>query len=217
MPLPQAGAKWFAEKFRGRLERPPADFGGILVLVPTRSAAKNLREAIFSECLSRGFEGVCHLSVGTPEDEIAKFLDPEKNATGSLVSAAWIAALSRARLKTLTGLFPFGAPKREDFSNVAGELEFLQNALAENLLGIAGAAEKLADSPDARRWENLAELEAAFEEVLAQAGARPRRELLKEAAAARAAAGEKFVVCMGNPDMPAALKLMLEKFSENGA
>jgi len=217
MPLPQAGAKWFAEKFRGRLERPPADFGGILVLVPTRSAAKNLREAIFSECISRGFGGVCRLSVGTPDDEIAKFLDPEKTATAALVSAAWISALSRARLKTLTGLFPFDAPKREDFSSLARELEFLQNALAENLLGIASAEKILADSPDARRWENLAELEAAFESALEKSGARPRRELLKEAAAARAAAGEKFVVCMGNPDMPAALKLMLEKFSENGA
>ena len=69
--LPKACAKWFVEKFADRLERRPASFEKILVLTPTRNAAKNFKNAVFAECLSRGVDAISQLRAGTLEDELA--------------------------------------------------------------------------------------------------------------------------------------------------
>ena len=171
--LPKACAKWFVEKFADRLERRPASFEKILVLTPTRNAAKNVKNAVFAECLSRGIDAISQLRAGTLEDELARNGTDRDEPQSTLARAIWTDILGSRDLSEFASLFPAETPKREDFASVCRQFMFLQDALAENLLTISDAAKKLADTPDAARWNELAALEKIFAERVAKRGKTP--------------------------------------------
>ncbi len=216
-PLPEIGAKWFVARFESRLKNVPASFDGIIVLSPTRAAAKSLREAIFAECVAKGIEGICELTITTLEDELSLYQDTSKTATVTEIRAAWLSTLKECNLSKFYALFPTEIPKRADFFNVAKEIEFLQNTLAENALRISDAANILADTPDAQRWRDLAELEFHFENVLARAERLTQLQSLKNSISARVQKGAKNIVVMGNPDVSATLKKFLNAIENSGA
>ena len=211
--LPKACAKWFVEKFADRLERRPASFEKILVLTPTRNAAKNFKNAVFAECLSRGIEAISQLHVGTLEDELARNGIDRDEPQSTLARAIWTDILDSRELSAFASLFPAETPKREDFANVCRQLMFLQNALAENMLTISDAAKKLADTPDAARWNELAALEKIFAERVSARGETPHAKSLKNAVERTANAGWETIVVAGNPDISPTLKSLLDTFA----
>ena len=211
--LPKACAKWFVEKFADRLERRPASFEKILVLTPTRNAAKNFKNAVFAECLQRGIEAISQLHVGTLEDELARNGIDRDEPQSTLARAIWTDILDSHKLSEFASLFPAETPKREDFANVCRQLMFLQNALAENLLTISDAAKKLADTPDAARWNELAALEKIFAERVEARGKTLHAKSLKNAVERTANAGWETIVVAGNPDVSPTLKSLLDTFS----
>ena len=217
-PLPKCGAGWFLDFFADRLDNRPASFDGILALVPTRAAAKNLRGAIFAECVSRGIESYSQLRISTLEDELSARQGGlrESVLTATQTRTLWMDVLARGGLRARYALFPNGAPKRPDFFDVAGELMFLQESLADNLLTISRAAEILSDSPDAERWRDLAELEALFFEKAENMGKIPRVESLERALELSANSNTETLAIVGNPDVSALLKSLAKRFDALG-
>lgn len=211
--LPKACAKWFVEKFADRLERRPASFEKILVLTPTRNAAKNFKNAVFAECLSRGIDAISQLRAGTLEDELARNGTDRDEPQSTLARAIWTDILDSRDLSEFASLFPAETPKREDFASVCRQFMFLQDALAENLLTISDAAKKLADTPDAARWNELAALEKIFAERVAKRGKTPHAKSLKNAVERTANAGWETIVVAGNPDVSPTLKSLLDTFA----
>ncbi len=215
-PLPELGAKWFVERFKERLQDIPITFDKILVLTPTRAAAKNLHNSIFAECIAQGIEGISELTITTLEDELSQYQQTSQTATSTEIQASIIATLSEIELSDLNGLFPCGIPIRKDFLNIAKEIEFLKDALAENLMSISDASKMLADSPDAERWENLAKIEILFEEKLTKVGLFTHLQSLKKSLENSASSGVDTVVVIGNPDISVPLKEFLNLSEANG-
>ena len=206
-PLPKISAKWFVDLFAERLSQIPVSFGKILVLVPTRASAKNLRQAIFNECVERGVNGICELTIKTLEDELADYDNPQNTISATETRATWISILNEIDLDSLTALFPFAVPSRSDYFHFAKELEFLQNTLAENLESILSASEKLRDSPDSQRWQDLKNLEAIFDDKTRKIQKLTRLQSLKNAISQSVESGKwKYVVVVGNPDVSTVLK-----------
>ncbi|MBP3358802.1 MAG: PD-(D/E)XK nuclease family protein [Opitutales bacterium] len=215
--IPEISAKWFVDTFAEKLTQVPVSFSDVLVLVPTRASAKNLREAILGECFAREVYGVCELNIKTLEDELTEYQKQTNAITAIETRATWIASFQDAPLENFTGLFPFTTPSRNDYSHLAKELEFLQNTLAENLQTISSASDKLADSPDNRRWQDLKQLEIIFNNKVQQGEKLTRIQSLKSAIEKSTQSGNwKHVVVIGNPDASAVLKEYLTQLDSNG-
>ena len=210
-PIPEIASKWFVDTFAEKLTQTPVSFSDILVLVPTRAAAKNLRDAILSECFAREVYGVCELNIKTLEDELAEYQKQTNTITATEARATWISTFDAINLNNLTGLFPYTTPSRNDHFHLAKELEFLQNTLAENLESIASTSDKLFDSPDAQRWQDLKSLEITFEEKVNQSGKLTRLQSLIEAIEHSTKLSKcKHVAVVGNPDASPLLKRYLK-------
>ena len=217
-PLPQISAKWFVDLFAERLSQTPVSFGGILVLVPTRASAKNLRQAIFSECVKRGINAFCELSIKTLEDELAEFENNQNTISTTETRATWITTLLETDLEQLTALFPFKTPTRTDFFQFAKELEFLKKILADNLLNIASANNILANSPDSQRWQNLKYLEEIFDAKVKEMGKLTHLQSLQNAITQSVESGKwQHIVVVGNPDVSIVLKKYLQLQDSVGA
>ena len=214
--LPHCGAKWFCRFFADRLDRRPASFESILVLVPTRAAAKSLRTAILGECVARGVQAVANLAISTLEDELAKSQDRNATPTAAESTAVWLDILRRGNLAQYTALFPSDTPQRADLLNVVGQIASLQKTLAENLLTISQAAERLADTPDAPRWHDLSALEKIFSRRLAEAGKIHPAQSLSNAVEAAADGAFDTLVSIGNPDVSVILKKLETAFEAHG-
>ena len=216
-PIPEIASKWFVDTFAEKLTQIPVSFSDILVLVPTRAAAKNLRDAILSECFAREVYGVCELNIKTLEDELAEYQKQTNTITATETRATWIATFEEAHLKNFTGLFPFTSPTRPDYFKLAKEFEFLQNTLAENLKTISSAFDKLADTPDCRRWQDLKQLEIIFNEKVKQAGKSTHIQSLESAIEKSVQSGKwKHVIVVANPDASVVLKEYLTRLDSNG-
>ena len=215
-PLPRCGAKWFCRFFADRLDRRPASFESILVLVPTRAAAKKLRAAILGECSAHGVNAIANLTISTLEDELAKSQDRTATPTSAESAALWLDILRRENTAQYTALFPADPPQRADLLNVVGQIASLQQTLAENLMTISQAAEKLADTPDALRWRDLAELEEIFSGRLAELGKIHPAQSLSNALEAAASGAYDTLVSLGNPDVSTILKKLETAFEARG-
>lgn len=216
-PIPEIASKWFADTFADRLTEIPVTFCDILVLVPTRASAKNLREAILTECFARNIFGVCELNIKTLEDELAEYNNTEKTISATETRATWISTFKEAQLKDLTGLFPLSTPARTDYFHLAKEIESLQNTLAENLENISSASDKLSDTPDAQRWQDLKYLEKIFEEKVKQSKKLTRLQSLNNAIKESVESRKwKYVAVVGNPDASSVLKKYLTQLDSSG-
>jgi ATP-dependent helicase/nuclease subunit B len=149
----------------------PLDLSRVLVLVPTKQAGRRLREALADHAARRG-QGVFAPRVMTPDALLNTPMDATvASRLDSLL--AWCAVFRDLRLEEFREVFPVDPPLR-NFSwtlRLAQEFTGLQTALAEGGLRIADVAAKTgADFPERPRWQQLRELEARHDAVLARAG-----------------------------------------------
>ena len=182
------------------------DWSGVLVVVPTAQSGRRLREALAEACggamLSPKFATPGAILRGEDAPGIAQNWEEE---------LAWV-----AELEAVGNWEPFAAlmpePDRADDGWAAGlarELGALRRELQENGHTLASAAQRLAESVEADRWQVLATLERGMRRRLDGWGlrdrSRPFHEILPSVAAARR------IVLAGVPDLPPVVAAALEK------
>lgn len=192
----------------------PLDLGDTLVVVPTRQAARRLRERLALAAQARGTMVLSPLIV-QPE----YFVRPRQAVASRAESLAALATvLEHMDYADYPQVFPgHAAQQARRFPwrlETAAMLIDLRRLLAESGLTVAAAAERLqaADpalpDPEPQRWQQLAALEAAFLDVLQAHGLRdPAAAQIAAAAQARLPDHIRKLVLMCVPDpMPLALQ-----------
>lgn len=165
-PLPEQVAAWLIEQ-AGWAGDAPLDLGHWLILVPTRQSGRRLREALAVAAAARA-QAVFAPRVVVPEAlpaEVARRPDP---ASREQVLVAWMRVLLAARPAAYRAVFPVDPPRRDEAwaRGLAGRLQRVQQELAAGGLRMADVL-RVEDLPETKRWEELAQLEAQFDEALA--------------------------------------------------
>lgn len=190
------------------------DLSDRLIVVPTRQAGRRLREALAVHAAERG-GAVLAPRVLVPE-QILDLAQPAGLAVASRaqVLLAWAEVLRTARLEDLREVFPLDPPER-DFAwalRLAGEMTRLQAALAEGGLRFAAVAPRAGDGfAEARRWEQLAQLEREVDARLAAQGVAAQAAVALATANAPAAPpeGVRRVALLAVADpLPAVLRVV---------
>lgn len=212
-PLAELSAEWFLNRFQDIISKTPADFSKILVIVPTRSAARNFRNALFA---SGKIESACGLKISTFEDALSRVEDKSNTISATQIKAMWMSVLESENLSLLRGLFPNVVPARKDFFNFVEELMSLQNSLLEGLLTINLAFEKLEKSTcyDVDRWRDLAFLERVFFEKLAKLNLKSLFETRIDNIKSLLDEDFEFVEVLGCPEVSTSLANFLKGVSD---
>lgn len=207
--LPQAAA-WLARDWDPA--RGPLDLGQTLVIVPTRQSGRRLREALAELAAARG-HAVFPPVVLLPE-ELAQPAAAGAPAASRLESQlAWAGVLREIDLDEFREVFPLDPPAR-NFSwaaRLAKQFQQLQKTLAETGLRFGDVPRRGgADTPEAARWSQLAQLEARYDAALALRGWRDaqaaRISAIRDGVAPR---GVGRVVLLATPDpLPIAIELL---------
>jgi ATP-dependent helicase/nuclease subunit B len=202
--LPGLAAEHLARDWHGG----PLDLADTLVLVPTRQAARRLRERLARLAAERG-TGVLPPLVLPPAGLIALALPADMPvASAADVLAAWTDAIRRLDARTAPNLFPHGRVWTRDFAGclgVARQLDGVRQLLAANGLLVRDVPERLAAAgaacTDPARWHEFAAIETACCERLRALGlADPAEARQRAAAAPRLPPGIARVVLLGLPD-----------------
>jgi ATP-dependent helicase/nuclease subunit B len=216
-PLVTAAVAWLAADWVGDA---PLDLADQLVVVPTRQAGRRLREALASHA------ALHHQAVFPPRVVMPEQLLAAAAPAGTAVASrsefllAWTEVLRAADLPALRSVFPVDPPARSFAwaSRLARELVRLQVTLAESGLRLGEVVTRLGESfPEADRWRQLGELEAACDAVLAARGlCDPQAAKIAFAAAPTPPAGLRRIVLAGCPDpLPLSLRV-LASYAEAG-
>lgn len=142
----------------------PIDLGNLLIIVPTRQAGRQLREALVRRCAAGG------AALLSPRIETPTFL-VEPEATGRQLAnpaeelAIWAKIFIEANLERFQALFPV-PPESQDFrwALASGEMmQRLRGILTEGGYLINDVLRQFdADLQEPERWQNLAELESLY-------------------------------------------------------
>ena len=208
-PLIHGVVAWLA---RGWLGEGPLDLTGTLVVVPTGQSERRLREALASHAATRN-QAVFPPRVVMPA-ELATLNAPATGvATKPELLLAWVQTLLHADFDALREVFPKDPPQR-NFAwavRLANEFIRLQTTLTENGLRMADVPARAGENfPEAARWHQLGELEAACEAVLAQHGLYdPQAVKIAFARNPASPDGINRIVVAGTPDpLPLAIKVL---------
>ncbi len=208
---------WLAADWSGTTA---LDLADQLVVVPTRQAGRRLREALATHAAARN-QAVFPPRVLMPEQLVASAA-PAGTTVASRAEflLAWTEVLRSADLAALRAVFPVDPPARSFAwaSRLAREFVRLQSTLAESGLRMADVVTRAGDSfPEADRWVQLGELEAACDAVLAERGlCDPQAAKIDFAAAPVPPVGIRRIVLAGSPDpLPLAVRV-LAAYAEAG-
>ena len=203
-PLLEQAAEWLMAQTG---ESDLLDLGELLAVVPTRNAARRLREMLANLAAERGTAVIPPLCgpptlLANPEVGAAKIGRPLASAAEVLLS--WISVLRSIEVEGFAHVFPI-KPGIRDFSwaqGMAGDLIEVRLILGEAGLLMADVARRLpAEHEEKQRWMELGRIEEEYLTML--------RELDRcDPVAARAQAAEqaslpestKRVVVMGTAD-----------------
>lgn len=143
-----------------------------LIVVPTRTAARRLRERLAEQASLRE-SVVIPGPVVIPEYFIEDRQNRFSAATDSLVMAVWVKLLEEVSLDDYPALFPrpdSTAVNRQWALDMAEKLINVKRELGEAALTIKEAGERLSDSPEQGRWQELARLESEYQRRLKDLG-----------------------------------------------
>lgn len=215
-PLPDVGAGFFIEKFKDKIDKNTANYKDITVFLPTRGAARTLKNAIVSRLFKAGITNVLGLNIGTYEDYLGNFLDSKKAMTKLENFAIWFSIILNCNFDLIDALLPETKNiSRKEVMHIAKEIMFLQQKLNENLISIKQASEKFVDSPDCKRWQNLAFLEEIYNYKVEELGKITQLDNLFDAIESASKSIENLLI-IGNPDISLSLKFFVNKVGENG-
>jgi ATP-dependent helicase/nuclease subunit B len=188
----------------------PLDLSHRLILVPTRQSGRRLREAL-AEAAAAHDQAVFAPQVMVPESLPAAVAQLPAVATRHQILVAWMRVLLAAHPAAYRAVFPIDPPQRDAAwaRRLAERLARVQNELAAGGLRMRDvlAAPQM---PEAARWQELAQLEAEFDRVLAEQGVNSA-VVASQAGLATAAlpTGIESVVLAGCPDPnPAAIRYL---------
>jgi ATP-dependent helicase/nuclease subunit B len=207
--LVNAATDWLAGGWNGK---GPLDLSDVLAVVPTAQAGRRLRESLAGHA-ARSQQAVFPPRVILPDGLALLDVPTAGMATRTELLLAWTETLRLARLDELREVFPVD-PAQRDFAwatRLGREFIRLQVMLAENGLRMRDVAARAGDEafPEAARWVQLGELEAACEEALAARGLRdPQAARIEAARRPAAPVGVSRIVVAGTPD-PLALAVQV--------
>ena len=214
--IPTSIAQWFVENLRDK--KIPSFFGEALILVPTKSAGKNLRIEILNTLQQCGVQAMSGLKISTLESFFAELITDETCATYSQRIASWIQALTSKTPKF--SIFPNGEPNRENLLEIAIELDALKGILSEKPATFAQTKTLLQQSSDIQNpyeqslWTELSTLEKEYENNLAKMGVKCKYQALQQALSKPIFPYKKIVVA-GSADVPANLKTLFENIDSS--
>ena len=189
------------------------DFSDQLVVVPTRQSGRRLREALASHAAAFN-QAVFPPRVVMPEQLVATSAPLGTTvASRSELLLAWTEVLRAADLASLREVFPIDPPSRSFgwASRLAREFIRLQATLAEGGLRMGDVVTRAGVSfPEAARWVQLGQLEAAFVAVLASRGlCDPQAAKIAFAMAPTPPVGIRRIVLAFSPDpLPLAVRVL---------
>jgi ATP-dependent helicase/nuclease subunit B len=207
--LPQAVA-WLARDWHPG--RGPLDLSDTLAIVPTRQSGRRLREALAELAAGQG-HAVFPPVVLLPEELAQPSAAPGSNASRLESQLAWAGVLREIDLDEFREVFPLDPPART-FSwaaRLAKQFQQLQKTLAENSLRFADVPRRGgADTPEAARWAQLAQLEALYDVALGQRGWRdPQSARISAARDPAVPRGVRRIVLLATPDpLPIAIDVL---------
>lgn len=208
-PLPQIAAEWLAGHLENRLSDKPPYFGDILIIAPTRFAARGIHGRFAEILAARGAAAFAGFKIETIESVLEGATARIKTLNTAESLAIWLDVLSDADRSQCFGLFPNGRPGRGDFINIARQISDLQAALSENAHTIGSAAEALGEKADGR-WKSLAYLEGEFFKRARETGKEPRFAALAKAAKNPGKMRFSEIAILGNPDISGLTRTLLE-------
>lgn len=215
--LPKIAAEWLAERFEKRLSDRPPYFGDVLILAPTRFAARNIQMRFAETLATRGVRAFAGFKIETIESVLEGAAARIKTLNAAESLSIWLEVLANADRGKCYGLFPNGQPGRDNFINIARQVSELQAALAENTHTIGSATDALGEKADAR-WKSLAYLEEEFFGRAQKTGKTPRFSALIEAAKNPGKMEYSEIAILGNPDISGLTTTLLESAqAESGA
>ncbi len=211
-PIPAIVAEWIVQTLRK--DKSTAILEKTLVIVPTKSSAKNLREEIFEEIDRENINAISGLSITTLETVIAELTSGQNIATSPQRIAAWLNALANS--KNCNCIFPNGMPARENLFETANALDKLSGIVSEKLSSFADVAQFLQNDKsnsngyELSLWRELEKLELEYKKNLRENSLTCKYEAITSAIENAKLDFDNIVIAV-NPDSPA----LLEKFLES--
>ena len=183
-----------------------------LVIVPTSQSGRILRESLAATA-----SALLAPTVATPGSLL--HLDDPSIAPPWLEKIAWISALESltpADWEKHGGLLPT-PPAQDDLPSdwavsLASEITSLRTTLQDHLHNLFSASKFLTNTPEAARWEALAEIEILAEKKLTEWSYQSRSTALRTNFKLP---DYEHIVLAGITEMPACLATALESFSGN--
>lgn len=195
------------------------DLRGVLVVVPTRNAGRRLMEALVAEVEDRGIPGVFPPRILTP-NAVADLVIGDGDGDGVTIAGraesllCWAAVLSAVDPSEFSEVLPDARPEGNAWAVALGrEIEGVRRELGEHGLGLADVVDRCPE--EARRWRELAKLEALYiERLWGQSLEDRHRARVDGLAGADPPDGIERIVVLFVPDpLPLAMRV-LERFGE---
>lgn len=189
------------------------------MIVPTRGAARGLRRGLLVQAQNEGVAGLLTPEIRTPSYLLDLGVDEGTVATPTHRLIAWVEVFLAVETSAYSQLFPeqFKTTGFRWALQMGQDLIALQDALGEGGFSIASAVPRVAETsnPEARRWDELAALEALYLKRLASMG-------LLDPVAARWSAHLKVaeslcwerIVLLGVADPPRGVDALLHGLAE---
>ncbi len=194
------------------------DLRDTLTVVPTRNAGRRLREAL-AEKAAEADGAVIPGPIVTPDILFApaETVSPPSASRAETIGA-WCRLLEQVSPGDYPDVFPSADFPNEPSAvwvlNIAKDMTALQSRLAENALTIEETASKMQTSPEPERWQQLAELEKRYLEILKRFDRQDGNRLkISQARDAQPPAGIGHVKVIGVPDPVPLAVTALEKLA----
>ncbi len=215
-PIPAIVAEWIVQNLR--LNKSNASLKKTLVIVPTKSSAKNLREEIFQEIERENINAISGLSITTLETVIAELTSGQKIATSPQRIAAWLNVLAHS--KNCNCIFPNGMPTRENLFETANALDNLSGIISEKLSSFADVIQFLqndksnSNNYELSLWRELEKLEFEYKKNLRENSLTCKYEAVTNAIKNAKLDFDNIVIAV-NPDAPALLERFIESAKQH--
>ncbi len=190
-----------------------------LIIVPTRLAGRRLREALAVKAHDMGTAVIAPKVITASALCSKDFLAPLQTqfADDITILTTWIDALSSAKLRDYSALFPI-PPEHQHFHwalNTANSFLQLQHLLREQQLSFQDLATRVKNTEyEPARWECLARLEALWRKKLKHLGYNDPQELITQHAKTIDTPWD-HIILIGTSDLPTVAKNILQSFTKD--
>ncbi len=209
--VPASIAKWLCANFAD--SNIPAYFGNSLVVVPTKSAIRNLRTEMLKILSQNGVNALSGMRITTLENLITQITISVNSATLPDRLSAWLQAIQSFKSSTI---FSNGKPTRNTCLMVAKELEHLKSLLAEKPASFSDIYNIIKNLPTSNfyeisLWGELEKLEMLYTHFLGEK--KCKYKVLIDGIKNIKTSYSKIAIA-GNINVPQSLKLLLENLQK---